>query len=205
MKYNLLLIFLFNWGLTFSQNFNLTSNNPEPRMGQEFEVSGYLNDTLTNVRFSNILKIRNIARVEGLNFIGPLSININGKTYLSDTLSINVIEEIDKAEDGIWIRYVNFQNKNFIIIEQIVNAKPRRESENKVTFDNQDVTFAELDLSKFNSNKIKIWNPASNSSFGYKRWLYQYQKKEGYEPIILDKKYFKNLPKKVKIDEVVLE
>ena len=174
-------------------------------MGQEFEVSGYLNDTLTNVRFSNILKIRNIARVEGLNFIGPLSININGKTYLSDTLSINVIEEIDKAEDGIWIRYVNFQNKNFIIIEQIVNAKPRRESENKVTFDNQDVTFAELDLSKFNSNKIKIWNPASNSSFGYKRWLYQYQKKEGYEPIILDKKYFKNLPKKVKIDEVVLE
>lgn len=205
MKYNLLFLFLFNSGLTFSQNFTLTSNNPEPRMGQEFEVSGYLNDTLTEVRFNNILKIRNIARVEGLNLIGPLSININGNTYLSDTLTINVIEELDKTKEGIWVRYVNFQNKDYIILEQVINAKPRRESQNKVTFDNQDVTFAELDLSQFNSDEIKIWNPASNSSFGYKRWLYQYHKKEGYEPITLDKKYFKNLPKKAKIDKVVLK
>ncbi|HMU68625.1 MAG TPA: hypothetical protein PK511_05500 [Chitinophagales bacterium] len=127
--------------ILFSQDtLILKLNNPAPRVGQSVDLSMQVNMVLDAMRSTmdstitfestfqggeKFLTQTLVFSDTGKHILGPFKFDINGKSYITNTLEINVAPELPLTE-GIWIRVVeNNGNQILIVEEQIKKSEPK--------------------------------------------------------------------------------
>jgi hypothetical protein len=217
------------WG----QNSRLETNNPIPRQGDEVQIEFTIDkDDLTEIRNkekktkeeynkmwgNNVgkgsLKITQIVSDTGRVKIGPFSFTVNDTTYVTNTLTLNVLPKLPgNIRDGIWIRYTEIDGIGYLTVEQRVSRGPQKKADSQGTslaLDNNGITFAELDRDKFEKLGFKIISSSSSSSMqtvdkvgddllsdfvNYHESTYTFEKINLKGTFVIDKSVFVNLPK----------
>lgn len=229
MKKTLLLISLFTCILSVNaQNIGLKTINPEPRVGQSISITldldfikDYIKETLPSgtelTGFSLFSKYSyDILVSDTGNFqIGPYEFEFNDKKYQTDSIILHVIPTLEKKE-GIWIRLIEYDSTQFLIVEQYLENQWEKNKKSKAksskSLRTSDLKFAALiekpidglyfyqRQSTRNSVFVDDKNPFG-ASLGYSRQIYRVSNETGKE-IVLTKKFFEHLPKKVKIPKI---
>jgi hypothetical protein len=150
--------------------------------------------------------------------IGPFKLDFSGKTYLTNSISINVIEGLTDKE-GVWVRKIKINNKDYIVIEQIVNLKPktnRSGSTWKTEWETTEKDLAELNQPDYQGleffemssgrgghpDKLKKYPPSI--SYCYK--FYEIKKMADFKGSYkLRENDFSKLPKGTKIPDIVID
>jgi hypothetical protein len=198
-----------------AQNLKLIPRDPFPRKSQRIELEFLYTNSKTENRFeayienggtSNLIggtiQIRDTTITNSKINVGPFILKIENKTIESDSIKLQVFNQLPDTNKGIWINQVNVEGNTFLIIEQRIPL-----------FENG-IQFASFDLEKFQKNKIE--------PFEYLQLTHKFQarannieKKEYRERksilllrhmtsnLIIDEMYFKNLPEKT--EEIKLE
>ena len=225
----------------YSQDFlNLKINNPQPRVDQEVKLSlnieffienfktqlgekielsnsGSVHE-LSNNDFNRMIKFNQI----GLHKIGPIKFEFNGKKYISDSIFVTVVEKL-QIKEGIHLRYVKFDNKHHLILEQMIN----NQSDYTTTEDGYKYTvggvkpegkkFAELIETPVPGVKINFTNSYSSSvkpedanifdaGLSYSIKFYEIEFSDDFKGIfILNKSHIINLPVDEKIEEIQID
>lgn len=155
----------------------------------------------------------------GQYIIGPFEFDFNSKHFVTDSIIVNVAPKLP-MEEGVWVRYVESNGTKYIILEQLI----RNKSDLKKKKDGYSYTvggkmdkkdeFVELVEEPENgvhinsnysskSNKIDKNADPTNPGFSYSYVKYEISSDESYKGVFkLRKKYFTNLPKKAKIEEI---
>ncbi|GAB2819341.1 hypothetical protein [Ferruginibacter profundus] len=150
----LFLAFLFLVILFYgqAQTLQLSISNPQPRIGDEFELTLDIK-TLKSEIFKSIadkvqivseyiagesgeMKIKVKALKKGINELGPLTLSLNGVAYTTNTISYEVIDPLPNVDRGLWFRKVKKSDSTFcIIIEQRIpaNEKTTYKGENSIS------------------------------------------------------------------------
>jgi len=181
----ILAIISFN---SFGQtSLNVEVSNPEPRINEYIELKFDLGmiDSIFNLKLDSMtlnpnpfyetfieksLSFSNL----GLHKLGPFYLELNGVKYISDTISINVINSLPQ-EEGIWLRFVkNNKNDHLIILEQIIRKKYNIEKSREYGVRN---TKKQLDKNAFNTLVRRPIRGINLSIIGY--MYYQYSPYEG--------------------------
>lgn len=240
LTFTLLLLSLLTCG--FGQNSKLTVYNPAPRVGDEIEVTITLkkenleqieskktktikefNMVNDNFRASGKLKFSRLASEPGVKTIGPFIFNFDGHSVSTDSIELTIYPALpDSVKDGIWIRNVEFNSDNYLLIEQRLSDQWKRESNgnsSSLSHGGDGVTYALLDKDKFKSMGLEISNSSSSSSsqivdeddiFGsgtvsYRIATFKYNKTEDFKKFKLSKKFFSDLPPNYKLEEIWIE
>lgn len=227
-KITILFLLLINISTLKAQEVKLETNYPEPRVGQSFNITlqldfieDYLKESLQDglelsKKFAFSDYSRDIkANEAGQYTIGPLSFEFNGKTYKSDSITINVIEPLTKKE-GIWIRQVEFDETTFLILEQFINkdwdTKDDKDGNTFMSISSEDIEFASIQENPIDGLTFSRRHSITNTmpiddkdrfgpSLGYSRQIYVVTNQTG-KQIELKKKYFENFPKNTKLHEL---
>jgi hypothetical protein len=119
--------------------------------------------------------------------------------------------------EGIWIRYVEFDKKNYLLVEQRIPDSPKKEDTSQgavISLSTEGATFAELDKEKLERDGIKIvssysstaMNKVGNGYVNYKISTFIFEKNSNFKnPIKINGRYFSNFPKQVHTEEVVIK
>ncbi len=118
-----------------AQILELSTSNPQPRLGQSFTVSVNI-DTLNQTLFhflSNNFKIslaKNSsnetpemsvsleATKKGRNEIGPLSLEFNGKKFSTNKIAFDVVDSLPAVNKGYWIRKIKVNDTIVLILTE---------------------------------------------------------------------------------------
>lgn len=215
-----------------AQNLKIKVDNTEPRLGQEINLTmesiffeDFLNKTCTDSlqfkkSYSNPDLTKTIvANRLGQLTIGPIKFEFNGVNYVSNSIKINVIPNLSD-EEGVWIRKMKIEDKEFILIEQISKTEPmtsvtenalriewkatpeslvkliKEPKEQGIEFlDRRSGVGAHPDPSKEHPHSI---------SYSYK--FYEIKKSSKFkESFRLKEEHFQNLPKGAKIPNIVID
>lgn len=214
----------------YSQIVVLDINNPAPRIGEdipityeikwsdkkvEFPISpDELKDIDKNKIGKGTLTLEDYATDTGKVVIGPLTFEIDGKIFKSDTLLLNIYPKLPNEKNGFWTRFMKYRGEYYLITEQRIGGewKQKKDSKNSfsMTFDSDGVEFAEIPRSSIKLDNIEISFSYSSSSsqtiegeevFGsgtvhYKLYVYRIDLKDDYNnDFVLKKKHFDNFPK----------
>lgn len=135
-----------------TQTLSLSISNPQPRIGDEFELTLDIK-TLKPEIFKSIadevqivseyiagekseIKIKITALKKGINELGPLTLSLNGVPYTSNKIFYEVVDPLPIVDKGLWFRKVQKSDSTFcIIIEQRIpaNEKTTNTSENSIS------------------------------------------------------------------------
>lgn len=231
-KSSILILLLTGLTITsLAQNIQIKVDNTEPRLGQEFNLTIETDffDKFLKATFTDSLEVKRtysnknltktiIAKHLGPVTIGPIQFEFDGTTYFSNSITINVIPNLTDKE-GVWIRKLRIDNRDYIVIEQISNIKPVTTgsgntwtTEWKATEDNL-VSLVEKpgeDIEFFNGrsgvgghpDKGKGYSPSVSYAFKF----YEIKRLPGFKGSFrLKEKYFENLPKGTEIPDIVIE
>lgn len=136
-----------------TQTLKLSISNPQPRIGDEFELTLNIKDLKSEI-FKSVsnkvqivsenttsgkgdMKINVIAIKKGINELGPLILSLNGISYTTNKVSFEVVDSLPNVDEGLWFRKITKTDSTFsIIIEQRIpaNEKTTHTSENSVTY-----------------------------------------------------------------------
>jgi hypothetical protein len=241
MKAALHLFFSFLSILAFGQASYLEPDNPAPRVGEAITVTAYFEkenlryleekrersaDEDKKIQANRVatasIKINQELKESGPFVIGPLELTFNGVTYKTQPLTLQVNPALpDKVSDGVWIRTTEFNGAKYLIVEQRIANKWKKEvSNNAITLSTEDVTYVEFDQDKFEANGIEVVSSRSSShtqqvdkeaghgagSAAYKIAIYKYIRTPEFKgPFQIDKRYFSNLPKGAKLESVAIQ
>lgn len=213
--------------LLSAQNIQIRVDNTEPRLGQEINLTveilffeeflkGALSDNLElKPTHSNMMRATIIPKQLGPTTIGPLEFQFNGVTYLSNSISINVIPNLTDKE-GVWVRKLRMDDKDFVVVEQITTLKPKTKgssTEWKPVEDNL-VKLIEAPAGKhiefFEGRSVMGGHPDKSKgyppSISYSCKVYSVKKQPGFAgDFRLEEKYFENLPRGTRIPEIVID
>lgn len=178
---------------TMAQQLKLSVNNPAPRVGDELSVSYNIDDPQKGILGIGAVSLMPMfLSASGAVKIGPVSITLNGKTYRSDSLSLNVTPSLPPGmKEGVWIRKVISNNVAYIIIEQRYE-----EGLKKLT---------ELLVDKVNKLGVNVTFESSQQSIQstllgavqYRISIHRFANVAQAEMMKLDKAFFSNLPENV--------
>lgn len=135
-----------------TQMLKLSISNPQPRIGDEFELALDIK-TLKSEIFKSIsdkvkivseyiagengeMKIKVTALKKGINELGPLTLSLNGVPYTTNKIFYEVVDPLPDVDKGLWFRKVKKSDSTFcIIIEQRIpaNEKITYTSENSIS------------------------------------------------------------------------
>lgn len=211
MKYVCALAFYLVMRQAVAQVPKLEPSNPAPRQGEEINVTFSLKETGADIGNGN-LKLRQPLADTGTVRIGPFQFSVNDKTYVTGTLTLRVYPRLpDSIHEGIWIRYVVFEGKHYLITEQRVSKEKKKSSETVNLLTNEGVTFAELDRERFEeaglkivySNSFTASEPMGKDEVSYKLTTYRFEKTPHFKSKLkVDKKLFSDYPERVVTPEV---
>ncbi|GAB5524838.1 MAG: hypothetical protein Roseis2KO_27100 [Roseivirga sp.] len=233
MRYLSIIIGLLAFNLLSAQStLELSIDNPEPRIGDKVELSFSFSFFIDEIRtqLSDDMVMTNAANIFGtgsdkftrvLEFkrtgkhtVGPFKFDFNGKTIITDSINIDVAEELP-FEEGLWIRLTSDQSGNkFLIVEQLVgNQSDYTEKENGFAYTvggklDEGTEFAEIEDLYEDGVTISFKQSRSNTrtsdqgdvfaaglSYSFKKYKVEFD--EGFNGVFtLKKKHLKNLPKK---------
>ena len=221
---------------TFGQIVTLDIHNPAPRVDEEIEISVNLKkkdikaeypfpiDELDILRDNNLgngkIKFTQIASDTGSVTFGPFKFTVDGKEYISDTLTIRVYPKLPPVMQGIWIRQVHFKDKHLLIIEQRMPNDWKKDDKYDMTFNNDGLQFAEIDKETIDHAGFEFNFSYSNSTqqfindnedyvgdmVSYQMLIYNIKITDDYNgKFKLKKKHFKNFPKDIDFKEIKIK
>lgn len=227
MKKSFVIILFVTVGLkVFAQDFNLEVSNPFPRVGEKIYVKYEIlhpdsaliivkeeyrnkppllsckepNNILVkgNFEYNPFQSKREVA-------LGPISLNLNGKIFTSNSLRIAVAPKLPNVKTGFWVNFQTYNNVPYIIIEQRID----KEIEPTMGFNTgtYDRDFVEIDPKIFNSDDmitLDSWftrgtsflegdSSLTENQYSFKKTIYKIWMNENYnKDFLLTKNYFKN-------------
>jgi hypothetical protein len=142
MKTYLFLAFSLASFYSQAQTLQLSVSNPQPRLGDEFELvletkalqAGIFESVADKVRIvgnnivnqSSNMKIKVEATKKGSTELGPLTFSLNGTMYSTNKISYEVIDRLPDVDNGLWFRTVKTSDSTVsLIIEQRIPAKAK--------------------------------------------------------------------------------
>ena len=214
--------------LSFSQTLKLEVSNPEPRVGDYITLT--INaDSLSKDVFSSIsdkdftfgyeqyLSTDLKATSAGKKTIGPFSITLNGKKYITNKLDIRVAESLPDVPQGLWIRKVNVTDSIFyILIEQrkLVSKNVAAHKDNSINTtmtsnsDTGETELINISISNVNAAGISATSSISQTEgmpeSVYYFHIYKFNIADKSKHIILTKENFKGLPDYYKFQDIVV-
>lgn len=188
MKSILTIIVLIGAVPALGQIVKLEPSNPAPRVGDSFSISFILekhdpdslevaDDIIAKLMVSSMNRVGdgNLEISEwfltdpGSLKIGPLQIPINGKNYITNVVDMTVSPKLpEDIDEGIWIRQLNFQGQEYIILEQRCpgQMKPKTNENGRTTYSmsTADGKWAKLNMDKIQRKGIEIEEKGSRAS-----------------------------------------
>lgn len=241
MRNILLIIGLVSINIANAQDtLMLSLDNSSPRVGDKVELSfsfdfftrDFADQMSDDIIVSNSSSIFGAASDDfmrtleftqtGTQTIGPFKFDINGKTILTDSITIDVAKALPFKE-GAWMRITSDPEGNkYLIIEQLIkNESNYAETDNGYTYSvggemNEKTEFAELGEIYEEGLSINFRQSKSNTrtnddedifapglSYSYKR--YHIETTDRFSgTFALKKSHFKNLPKKAYATDLVI-
>ncbi|UTW63223.1 hypothetical protein KFE98_03440 [bacterium SCSIO 12741] len=239
MRIPLLIITLLCGNLLSAQDtLSLELDNPAPRVGDKVEMSfpldfltdeikGQLGEQIEMTHrssaygsqsddFTQVVKFPE----EGTYTVGPFHFEFNGKTWITDSITLNVAEKLP-FEEGVWIRLIEDQEGNkFIIVEQLIqNKSDFSASKNQFSYTmggvmDENTQFVEIDEISEEGISIDFTQSRSNTrrekeddifapglSYSFKKYKIKFS--DDFEgTFVLQKKHLKNGPKKFKFSDI---
>ncbi|MGZ3822865.1 MAG: BatD family protein, partial [Mucilaginibacter sp.] len=140
MKYILILLSLVLSNTCYSQSLELKISTPQPRIGDVFSLSINVDTIASNVfnflsptyrvspdksqsNSESVITTNLQANKMGHNEIGPITLIIDNKTYISNKIKFDVIDSLPPTNKGVWIRTAPIDDSTvYIIIEQRIPA-----------------------------------------------------------------------------------
>jgi len=184
----------------------LEPSNPAPRQGEEVNITFLLKEGSADIGGGSF-KVRQPLADTGMVKIGPFQFSINDKSYSTGSLTLRVYPRLpDAIHDGIWIRYVAFEGKHYLITEQRISADQKKKPESNAIVIGSEESFAELDRDQFEQAGLKVVfsNSFTDSEVmgkdevSYKLTTYRFEKTSFFKgKLRLDKKFFVDFPDKV--------
>lgn len=189
----------------------LEPSNPAPRQGEEVNITFLLKQGSVDIGGGNF-KVRQPLADTGLVRIGPFQFSINDKNYTTGTLTLHVYPKLpDNIRDGIWIRYVVFEGKNYLITEQRISAAHKKTVDTNTIVIGSEEPFAEVDRDRFEEAGLKVvfsnsFTAAENlgrEEVSYKLTTYKFEKTARFKgKVKIEKKLFADFPEKIITPEV---
>lgn len=156
----------------------------------------------------------------GKHEIGLISVVIDGKTYSTRPVLVNVFPELPKVREGFWVSILE-EDKCIILEQRIpVGVTVERNSKSSVTIGTEvkESVFADLDEEAFLSAGLLLSLNNSISAVGYthpkdrttgysyKTTVYSYEKLEPLkEPVLITAEFYKNLPNGAKLNVIEIK
>lgn len=213
---------------TLGQIVKLEPSNPAPRVREGFTISFVLekndpdslevvDDWLAQSLISSMNRVADgnieisdwLLTEEGHLQIGPLQIPVNGKTYITNTLDLIVTTQLpDDIDEGLWIRQLNFQGQEYIILEQRHPGKMKQttnENGRAIWSITNDGKWAKVNMDKIQRKGIEIELRQSRSSIQsidvgdavYMQTIYTYKPLPSFkERLTIDKTLLDYVPEK---------
>ena len=238
MKKQLLIaLFCVSYLFVYSQSIELELTNPLQRVGDNLSIRYEINPSTINID-NEILNNSNIETntkpiaitcktpdysietgafrltksfdTTGVYTIGPFSFIVEGKSFESNTMTFNVYPELPKITKGLWVSFLNFENKHFIVIEHRVEGQMNIYSNPKIQEDN----FVRINDSIFNSDNIEIIRESfggitsslDGNWYTQKNTVYQIWLSDDYKNnFSLTEKHLANMPEDAKIKPVLIK
>lgn len=145
--------------------------------------------------------------------IGPFSFNVEGKSYKSSTLTLNIFPELPKSTSGLWLNYVNFNKKHFFVIEHRVEGRHITRPD-YTNLRKKDTVFVALKDSIFNDEIMGIiskkytskTSKIENKWYTQKTYIYELWLANSYKnDFLIDEKHLINLPSTTKVEAVLIK
>lgn len=184
----------------------LEPSNPAPRQGEEVNITFQLKEGNVDIGGGNF-KVRQPLADTGLVKIGPFQLSINDKSYTTGTITLRVYPRLPgHVHNGIWIRYVVFEGKHYLITEQRISGDQKKKVESTAMVIGSDESFAELDRDQFEQAGLKVVfsNSFTDSEtmgkdeVSYKLTTYRFEKTSFFKgKLKVEKKFFVDFPDKV--------
>jgi len=220
--------------ICFSQKLKLEISTPQPRLGEDFNITVDINtlslalfsslskkfdlSTFTNdANQSSLLGVNLKPRALGKSEIGPVTLNINGKQYITDKITFEVVDSLPAVNKGLWIRQVKINDtSSYIILEQripaltyITRTDTSINMTTKTNDDDKDVEMVQDSTINFegsNRDTRSVIDPKTNEklSFQYSFALYKVKIADKHKPTILTKSDFNNLPDYYKFQDIII-
>ncbi len=210
-----------------TQNVEIFINNPQPRINQEFELiinvehlAKFVDDILpseiipkgkfTRDQYTRVLEAKDTGSIT----IGPINFTFNDENYTSNKIEFNVIGKL-KMEEGIWLRHILHDKKEYVIIEQRIfsdGLKVYNSETMKMEWDSnaryasfkqnigRDIRLVE----KYSNRKVE--SKMGNSVFNYAITVYEVEKNDYFSgKFILKKKHLNDLPRKTELTPIIIK
>jgi hypothetical protein len=231
------IIFLLSFFLNLSAfaQARLGIDNPAPRAGDDIRVTFALDKQAGGSRepdkslssrdaasknhagFGDI-KITTTLADTGNMVIGPFRFTVQNKEYTTDVLTIKVYPPLPPSvKDGVWIRQVDFNGDHFLIIEQRVGSKRKKEqkpdAEITIGF-TDDPEFVSLDEEKFETNGLDIISSSSRSGnltldgtdVNFKVATFKFKMTASFKgKLKVDKKFLRDVPDNITIESILIK
>ncbi len=229
MKSQLTIVSLLTLSTTlYGQIIKLESDNPAPRVGDRFSISFIIEkndldsmdvttDPVDRVLVQSMnrigdgdIKISEKSITEPGPFkIGPILIPLNNKVYKTSTLDLVISPKLPgNIDEGIWIRQLNFQGTEYIILEQRHpgQMKPKIDSNGRTIYgmSTGDATWTKLRMSQVGT-EFDIEEKSSRSAIQpidigdalYMVTVYSYRSRNPRnKELVIDKSLLTNFPEK---------
>lgn len=214
----LILLFCIIAIKSYSQDLKLSIDYLEPRVGQTFVLTfdpTFLNEFLSgqlprgvteykSISYDNVFRYSLKAEAIGEKQIGPYTFDFNNTAYKTDSILINIHDELPKTE-GLWIRNYKKGKYTYVIIEEQLPQENNKDFDS-YQFTNLIQTFSDdITISNISSSKstIRLDNKSDSLTLIYSRSIYKAENKSS-KDIKLNKRFFNYLPKGFKLPQIVL-
>jgi hypothetical protein len=232
----LVAVFILFRTTSFGQVLEMTMETPQPRVNTTFQVkidissirqqlfSGFEGKLQLardlNYQEDNLLYFNVVAPDTGKFTIGPLNIQIDQKTYSTNTLTYQVVNSLPVVAEGLWFRIVPIDEKSFyLLIEQHIpmHDSVSHPAANTTLFqtipeDNHSVKFTEDHIDGlYSSSSTSSATPrtvkdekGNDIQFADCFYLRQFTVTDRSKKIKLMKRYFLNLPNDYSFKDIVV-
>lgn len=215
-------IFLTAFTAVQAQKARLSLPIPAFRVGDNVEIKYELYKDNTTDWESKVgegsIKLEKTFLTPGKYPVGPLFLQINGVKYASDTIAVQVDDALPEEKNGIWIRQVQFNGKEYILVEQRIGGDWETVStgtnSTNTSFKAKSDEFAEIDPGQldnapvnlqFNYSYSTTQNMTEGSSANYKISVYVLAKQANFSgSFTLTRKHFKDLDAKTPFTSFII-
>jgi hypothetical protein len=175
-KITVILILSLFASISYAQLFTIEPTNPAPRVGDKISVSYKIDpeakfDIVKNIivkpgetcqtsnRYiltGNLVLNQKLENTDDVK-VGPIIIDINGKQYKSDSITLKVLPTLPDVDEGFWIQCVELQKTCYLVLEQRIPvvAEQRKTDLADIASGNQMIMGQEL-CASIDSKSIKI-------------------------------------------------
>jgi hypothetical protein len=199
---------LFQLALS-AQDLFLKREWPSPRCGDVVEVSIQKKDSTGRPTELGEFKIADVTLDTGWVSIGPLTVQINGKSYHSDSMRIHVLDSLPAVREGFWSRFETINEVQYLITEQRVNPGDYPGSEEDL--------YTTIDCSMIKEKGFRMFKNSwqrtqksvniggENTFIRYQITMYTIETAKAFDgKCVLGREYFMDWPEQLKFEEIVI-